>query len=282
MHSTTLGKDRTATKHGSPGDAVIVRATPAPRKPAPMLRPDLTAARGGGTEHGPQSDVAMQFAGIETWVFDLDETLYPPSTPLFPQIEARMAAWLVRRLGIDREAADRLRARWWHDHGTTLAGLMREHGDDPEPFLAEVHDIDFSVLTPDPTLAAAIADLPGRKVVYTNGTTSYARNVLKARALDGLWDAVHGVEHAGYIPKPEREAYVRVFASDGLDPRRAAMFEDTSRNLLVPHEMGMTTIHVAPRRAPGAHVHHHTSDLAAFLRDLATGSEAPRGLPASR
>ena len=205
---------------------------------------------------------------VDTWVFDLDETLYPPSTPLFPQIEARMTAWIAAVLRLAPEAADRLRADLWSRHGTTLAGLMREHGVDPHPFLADVHDVDVSGLAPDPGLRAALAALPGRRVVFTNATVAYALRVLEARGLAGLWDAVHGVEEAGLAPKPDRAAYDAVFARDGLDPARAAMFEDTPRNLLVPHALGMTTVHVAPARAPGAHVHHHAPDLAAFLRGL--------------
>ncbi|CTQ32359.1 pyrimidine 5'-nucleotidase [Jannaschia rubra] len=215
----------------------------------------------------------MPFDHITTWVFDLDETLYPPSAPLFPQIEARMVGWIVSALDVSLAEADRLRARWWHDHGTTLAGLMREHGADPAPFLEDVHDIDFSVLSPDPDLRAAIVALPGRKVIYTNGTAPYAHRVLAARGLDGLWDAIHGIEHAGYAPKPDRAAYRRVFGRDGLDPTRAAMFEDSARNLLVPHEMGLATVHVAPLRADVAHVHHHAPDLTGFLRGiLASGT----------
>lgn len=205
---------------------------------------------------------------ITTWVFDLDETLYPPSAPLFPQIEARMVDWIRAFLGVDRAEADRLRARWWHDHGTTLAGLMREHGADPDPFLTDVHDIDFAVLSPDPDLRTALAALPGRKVIYTNGTAPYAQRVLAARGLTGLWDAVHGVEHADYVPKPDRAAFARVFALDGLDPTRAVMFEDSARNLEVPARMGLATVHVGPRRDPAPYVHHHTDDLTGFLRGI--------------
>ncbi|CTQ50184.1 pyrimidine 5'-nucleotidase [Jannaschia donghaensis] len=205
---------------------------------------------------------------ITTWVFDLDETLYPSSAPLFPQIEARMVAWIMAVLGVDAPEADRLRARWWHDHGTTLAGLMREHGADPEPFLVDVHDIDFSVLSPDPDLRAALVALPGRKVIYTNGTAPYAENVLSARGLSGIWDAVHGVEHAGYVPKPDHAAFARVFARDGLTPARSAMFEDSPRNLAVPAAMGLTTVHVAPVPHVAPHIHHHTADLTKFLRGI--------------
>jgi putative hydrolase of the HAD superfamily len=208
------------------------------------------------------------FDHVTTWVFDLDETLYAPTTPLFPQIEARMERWIVDFLGVSTGEARTLRARWWHDHGTTLAGLMREHGMDPGPFLIDVHDIDFGVLTPDTDLRAALAALPGRRIIYTNGTEPYAERVLAARGLSGLWDAVYGIEHADHLPKPDRAAFDRVFRRDGLEPRRAAMFEDSARNLAAPHDMGLVTVHVGPVRAPGPHVHHHTADLTAFLRDI--------------
>ncbi|TFL18660.1 pyrimidine 5'-nucleotidase [Jannaschia formosa] len=214
------------------------------------------------------------FDHVTTWVFDLDETLYPPSMPLFPQIEARMTRWIETYLGVSAAEADRLRARWWHDHGTTLAGLMREHDMDPDPFLADVHDIDFSVLSPDPDLRAALAALPGRRVIFTNGTAPYARAVLAARGLSDLWDAVHGIEDAGYIPKPHRAAYQAVFDRDGLEPRRSAMFEDVARNLEVPCELGLRTIHIAPAPVPGDHIQHHAADLTGFLRGILAADPA--------
>lgn len=214
------------------------------------------------------------FDHVDTWVFDLDETLYPPSTPLFPQIEARMVRWIMSFLGVTEAEADALRARWWHDHGTTLAGLMREHGADPAPFLADVHDIDFSVLSPTPGLRDAITALPGRRIIYTNGTADYAEQVLSASGLSGLWDAVHGIEHAGFAPKPERVAFERVFARDGLTHGSAAMFEDSARNLAVPHDMGLVTIHVAPVPERAEHIHHGTADLTAFLRGILTDGPA--------
>lgn len=209
--------------------------------------------------------VAERFSHVETWVFDLDNTLYPPAMRLFDQIEVRMTAWVMEAVGVDHAEADRLRHDYWRRYGTTLAGLMQEHGVDPGPYLTHVHDIDFGVLSPDPDLAACIADLPGRRIVYTNGSEPYARRVIEARGLEGLFDAVYGVEHAGFRPKPERAAFETVFAADGLDPTRAAMFEDDPRNLAAPHEMGMRTVHVAPDPAPADHIHHHTDDLAAFL-----------------
>jgi putative hydrolase of the HAD superfamily len=208
------------------------------------------------------------FTHVTTWVFDLDNTLYPPHMRLFDQIEVRMTDWVMRALKVDRARADHLRAYYWQTYGTTLAGLMTEHGVDPGPYLTEVHDIDFSVLSPDPALAQAIAALPGRKIVYTNACAPYAEKVLAARGLEGLFDALYGVEHAEFHPKPDARAFATVFGKDGLDPRAAAMFEDDARNLAVPHDLGMQTVHVAPAPAPAPHIHHHTDDLAAFLRHL--------------
>lgn len=210
----------------------------------------------------------QDFSHVTTWVFDLDNTLYPPHMRLFDQIEVRMTDWVMQALKVDRARADHLRAYYWAAYGTTLAGLMREHGIDPGPYLNEVHDIDFSVLAPDPALARSIAALPGRKIIYTNACAPYAEKVLAARGLGGLFDAIYGVEHAEFHPKPDAQAFATVFARDGLDPTRGAMFEDDSRNLAVPHQLGMKTVHVAPAPEPADHIHHHTTDLAAFLARL--------------
>ncbi|MCU0901313.1 MAG: pyrimidine 5'-nucleotidase [Cypionkella sp.] len=212
--------------------------------------------------------VQNSFSHVETWVFDLDNTLYPPAMRLFDQIEQKMTAWVMRELRLDHGAANHLRASYWQLYGTTLAGLMREHRIDPAGYLAEVHDIDFSVLRPDPDLARRIAALPGRRIVYTNADAPYAHKVLAARGLSGLFDAVYGVEHAGYLPKPEAAAFETVFGLDGLNPTRAAMFEDDARNLAVPHAMGLRTVHVAPSADPAPHVHHHAVDLSEFLGRL--------------
>ena len=208
------------------------------------------------------------FSHVDTWVFDLDNTLYPPEARLFDQIEVRMTAYVMQTLGISRGEADRLRSHYWQLYGTTLAGLMHEHGLDPVPYLVDVHDITLDQLSPDHALKDAILGLPGRRIVYTNGSAPYAERVLAARGLSGAFDAVDGVEHAGYVPKPERNAFEAVFTRDGTDPARAAMFEDDPRNLSAPHEMGMRTVHVAPEAHPSPHIHHHTDDLAAFLAPL--------------
>ncbi|MBA3910909.1 MAG: pyrimidine 5'-nucleotidase [Rhodobacter sp.] len=210
----------------------------------------------------------QDFARVSTWVFDLDNTLYPPHMRLFDQIEAKMTDWVMTALNVDRARADDLRTHYWQTYGTTLAGLMTEHGVDPGPYLTEVHDIDFSVLSPDPALADALRALPGRRIVYTNGCAPYAEKVLAARGFAGLFDAVYGIEHANFHPKPEARAFNAVFARDGLAPEAAAMFEDDTRNLAVPHALGMRTVHVAPTPEPAPHIHYHTDNLADFLSRL--------------
>jgi putative hydrolase of the HAD superfamily len=210
-----------------------------------------------------------KFTPVTTWVFDLDNTLYPPEMGLFPQIEVKMTAWVMRTLGVDHAEADRLRRHYWAAYGTTLSGLMAEHGIEPMAYLADVHDVDFSVLKPAPDLARAVRALPGRKIIYTNADGAYARKVLTARGLEGLFDAIYAIEDADFHPKPQARAFEAIFARDGLDPTRAAMFEDDPKNLAVPHALGMATVHVAPRPHPAPHIHHHTDDLTRFLTLLA-------------
>lgn len=213
--------------------------------------------------------VAEQFRHVDAWVFDLDNTLYPPEAALFDQIEVRMTAWVMDALGVDRDRADHLRRHYWAEYGTTLAGLMREHDVDPAPYLTDVHDISLDHLIPDGELADRIRALKGRRIVYTNGSEPYARRVLAARGLEDCFDAVYGVEHAGFRPKPERVAFETVFARDGIDARNAAMFEDDPRNLSAPHAMGMQTVHVAPEPHVADHISHYTDDLSGFLARLA-------------
>ncbi|MEM9229870.1 MAG: pyrimidine 5'-nucleotidase [Pseudomonadota bacterium] len=207
---------------------------------------------------------ADTFAHVRTWVFDLDNTLYPPEVNLFRQMEALMNRFISTHLGIDGDAAAVLRRTYWQDHGTTLAGLMIHHDIDADAYLDAVHQLDLSNLTPDPALRSGIAALPGRKIVYTNGTRGHARQVTRARGIEDLFDAMYGVEDAGYIPKPRAEAFARVFALDDLEPEIGAMFEDDVRNLAVPHELGMRTVLVHADN-PQPHVHYRTHDLAGFL-----------------
>jgi len=212
--------------------------------------------------------VAHNFSHVTDWVFDLDNTLYPPQARLFDQIEVKMTAWVTQALGVTETKADQLRRHYWKKYGTTLAGLMQEHGVDPGPYLHDVHEINLDHLQVDKALAGRITNLPGRKIVFTNGSAPYARRVLAARGLTKVFDAVYGVEHANFHPKPDRRAFETVFASDGINTTTGAMFEDDPRNLTAPHQMGMRTVHVAPDPVDQPHIHHHTDDLSEFLARL--------------
>lgn len=213
------------------------------------------------------------FSHVTQWVFDLDNTLYPPHARLFDQIEVLMTRFVMEALDVDHARANHLRDHYWQTYGTTLAGLMREHGIDPGPYLDVVHDIDLSHLEIDADLRNRITNLPGRKIIYTNGPQIHAERVTEARGLAGIFDAIYGVEHADFLPKPERAAFEKVFELDGLTPNTAAMFEDDHRNLWAPHDMGMQCVLVGPEHQPkpsatSHHIHHQTEDLSGFLANF--------------
>ena len=207
------------------------------------------------------------FTHVDYWVFDLDNTLYPPQARLFDQIERLMAEYVMRELNVDAPTAHMLRQKYWKEYGTTLAGLMQVHRIDPDPYLHEVHQLDLSHIEVVPDLRAAIFALPGRKIIYTNGSRAHGEGVSSALGLGGVFDAIYGVEDAGYTPKPDMAAFQKIFTADGINTERAAMFEDDIRNLAVPHQLGMKTVLVGPHETAPP-IHHQTEDLTAFLTQL--------------
>ena len=172
---------------------------------------------------------------------DRDNTLYPASTDLFAQVCEKMSSYIANTLDVDKAKADKIRYEYWQKYGTSLAGLMKNFKIDPDHFLEVVHDIDFSVLSKDPKLLNALNELPGRKIVYTNGTVPYAKEVLKYRGLADVFDEIYGVENANYIPKPSPEAFKLIFAKANVIYNRSAMFEDEVRNLKAPFDLGLKT-----------------------------------------
>lgn len=207
---------------------------------------------------------------IKNWVFDLDNTLYPPSADLFGQIDKRMTRFIGEALGVAEAEANHLRAKYWREHGTTMGGMVAHHGISPEEFLAETHAIEYSGLTHDADLAAAIRALPGRCLVHTNGPRCHADAVLAALGYGDLFDGVFALEDAGLVSKPRAQAFHNVHAAAGIDPASSAMIEDDVRNLSVPRALAMRTIWLDHDGAPDTpgHVHHHTDDLTAFLQRL--------------
>lgn len=213
---------------------------------------------------------------IDVWIFDLDNTLYPPGSEFIALMEDRMTEFVARATGLPRAEARALQMRYLNEHGTTLAGLMANYGVPPEPFLTEVHDVALDSLAPDADLREAIARLPGRRLVFTNGDARHAERVLAHLGLLELFEDVFHIAAADYIPKPRPEAFARMIARHHVDPRRAAFFEDSARNLLPAAELGMTTILVGGQdHPPAGFVDHRTSDLAAFLK-AARVKESPQ------
>jgi putative hydrolase of the HAD superfamily len=209
----------------------------------------------------------MSFAGIRTWVFDLDNTLYPAPV-LYDEIGERMTTYIARALQIGDAEALEVRERYFHLYGATITGLIRHHGVNAQDFLHYVHDADHSVLEPDPDLRSLIARLPGRRIVHTNGGGGHGQRVLTRLNLADLFSDVFDVEAAGLAPKPERLSYERLMATCGVDPRGAILIEDTMRNLEPAHELGFMTaligpIHPEPRPS---YVDHWAPDVKALLR----------------
>ena len=197
-------------------------------------------------------------AHIDAWIFDLDNTLYPAAADLFIQVDRRMTDYVARLLGLDPVAARALQKGYFHGHGTTLAGLMAEHDVDPHQFLADVHDIEMDMLAHDAPLAAAIARLPGRKLVFTNGDAPYAARVLERLGLADSFEAVHDIHAMSLRPKPAASAYQGLCDLHRIEPRQALFVDDMTRNLAPAKAIGMTTVWVdnGSEQAPGT-----TADL---------------------
>jgi putative hydrolase of the HAD superfamily len=225
--------------------------------------------------------ILARFGHVGVWVFDLDNTLYPPDSALWPMIEDRITLFVMTMFGLDGVSARALQMYYYHRYGTTLRGLIDEHQVGPDEFLAFVHEIDRSSLAPNPPLAAEIAALPGRKLILTNGSRDHALRTAAQLGLGALFEDAFDIVAAHMIPKPAPEAYQAFFERYGVDPREAAMFEDIARNLTVPHERGMTTVLVRPgdgqtdyrqaddRRAEDSpSIDFVTSDLAGFLKNV--------------
>lgn len=228
------------------------------------------------------------FAHTATWIFDLDNTLYPAECNLFAQVDHRMGEFIAHYLGVPYMHARHLQKTYYRQFGTTLAGLMAIHKLDPTEFLAYVHDIDLSVVPESLALRAEIEALPGRRLIFTNGSERHAERVAEKLGVLDLFEGICDIAACGYVPKPEAEAFDRMIRRHGIRPGEAAMFEDMPMNLVAPHDLGMTTVLVhssyvdhpvqekmkAWTELPD-HIHHMTLDLTGFLKG-ATGSSGQR------
>ncbi len=214
-----------------------------------------------------------RLASIRTWIFDLDNTLYPARANLFARIDQRMTAYIARLLDVDDAEAHRIQKAYFLDHGTTLSGLMADHGVDPHEFLAYVHDVEMDVLEHDAPLVAAIAKLPGRKLVFTNGDTPYALKVLDRLGLGESFECIHDIHAMGLVPKPDPSAYAGLCAALAIDPTTALFVEDMARNLTPAKAIGMTTVWIDNGSEQAAdtdrsHIDFTVHDLTAWLDSI--------------
>jgi len=208
---------------------------------------------------------------VETWIFDLDNTLYPASCRLFEQVQQRMTQYICERLSVTPEEAAELRARHFREHGTTMRGLMTVNAINPHEFLAFVHDIDLACVPPDPALVAALRQLDGRKIVHTNGSTRHAERLLDHLGLSNAFCGIIDIVAAEFDPKPALAGYHLLLARHAVAPERALMVEDIARNLEPAAALGMTTAWLrssldwAAADAHRDYIHHVVEDLAGFL-----------------
>jgi putative hydrolase of the HAD superfamily len=211
---------------------------------------------------------------IDCWIFDLDNSLYPAATNLFALIDIRMGEYIQRLLDVGPEEARRVQKSYFHEHGTTLAGLMAAHGVDPHEFLDYVHDIDLARIVADPVVIGAVERLPGRKFVFTNGDAAYASRVLDRLGLGNMFDGLHDIHAMNYVPKPDPRSYAAMCACHGIEPGRALFVEDMARNLAPAKELGMTTVWIDNGSERGDHgadpafIDYHIDDIGLWLTDI--------------
>ncbi|MFZ5693028.1 MAG: pyrimidine 5'-nucleotidase [Pseudomonadota bacterium] len=250
-----------------------------------MASTPLHSARGALPANGENeatsadhANAARRFSHVTTWIFDLDNTLYPHHLNLWQQVDERIRDYIAAFLGMTHDDAFRLQKDYYRRYGTSMRGLMTEHGMEPDDFLDFVHQIDHSPLEPNAALGSALERLPGRKLILTNGTRKHADAVMRRLAIDAHFEDIFDIVAAELEPKPSRKTYERFLARHDVDPAQAAMFEDLARNLAVPHALGMTTVLVVPEGTrevlredwelegrDAAHVDYVTDDLSAFL-----------------
>jgi putative hydrolase of the HAD superfamily len=217
------------------------------------------------------STVAPRLGAIDTWIFDLDNTLYRLSPRMMAEIDGHMRAFVADYLGVDAEEARRIQKNYFRRYGLTLRGLMIHHGLDPARYAAALVELDLADVVPDPALAAAIHRLPGRKIIYTNAFSNHSRRMLDHLGLAVCFECVHDIEAAGFLPKPSDEAFAELVRRQGIVPERTAFIDDVAANLAPAARLGMTTVWVrtgaewAVGIAAEPHIHHTVDDLPAWI-----------------
>ncbi len=215
-----------------------------------------------------------EFDSIETWVFDLDNTLYPSSSRLFDQVDRKITEFIMQALDLAWDEAHKVQKSFFREYGTSMRGMMTVHGTSPEEYLNYVHDIDLSPISAAPELDQALSNLKGRKVIFTNGSTKHAENVTGKLGIRHHFDGIFDIVDSEYTPKPDFGVYEKMIATFGLDPNTSVMVEDMARNLAPAAALGMKTVWVqtdsdwAREGSVGDHIHHVVDDLTDWLHSV--------------
>ena len=223
-----------------------------------------------------QTDMALNtsFQSIDTWVFDLDNTLYPASSRLFDQIDRKITEYIMQALNLDWDAAYKKQKLFFREYGTSLRGMMEVHDIPPKDYLEYVHNIDLSPIIPSPDLNQAIEQLPGRKVIFTNGSRTHAKNVTDKLGITHHFSATFDIVDCEFTPKPDIGVYVKMLKALSIDPKSAVMIEDMACNLVPASALGMTTVWIrteevwAKEGAGGDHINYSVDDLTEWLKTI--------------
>ena len=218
--------------------------------------------------------LSSPFQSIDTWIFDLDNTLYPASSRLFDQVDRRITEYIMQALDLEWDDAHKKQKLFFREYGTSLSGMMEVHNIPANDYLEYVHNIDLSPLAPSPALNQALEQLPGRKVIFTNGSTAHAKNVTEKLGITHHFDATFDIVDCEFTPKPDLIVYEKMLSTLSINPKSAVMIEDMARNLVPAAALGITTVWVrteeawAVEGAGGDHIEHIVDDLTEWLNSI--------------
>jgi putative hydrolase of the HAD superfamily len=211
---------------------------------------------------------------IKYWLFDLDNTLYSGDTKVFDQVDKKMSLFISKKLNVSTEEAKKIQKNYFHEYNTTLNGMIKNHEINAEEFLEFVHDVDLNFLKEDLDLRKELANLTGKKYIFTNGSKAHASNVTKRIGIENLFDGVFDIVESDFIPKPSIEPYKRIIQKYGLDPQYCIFIEDIARNLKPAYELGMKTVWIkndepwAAKFSNENFINYKTDNLTEFLRRI--------------
>ena len=217
---------------------------------------------------------------IDTWIFDLDNTLYSADSGIFQQVHRLMGEFISKNLNMELAEAKKLQSKYYKQHGTTLRGMIDNHGTNPDYFLEEVHKLDYSIVGPNDLLNKELQKLKGRKIIYTNANKQHVINVLERIDLTNFFDEIFDIKMANYIPKPEIKPYEQIIDLFNINPKSSAMFDDIARNLVPAKKVGFTPVWIDAGyenfsddiKSSKNYLDYETRDLSLFLKDVNDGA----------